>query len=77
MKKGIKSLVDAVVRDNREMIDRDFDGRADHYLAANLAADPDLVYWYMTDEEAERYDKDEDFATDMDDAISELIASYN
>ena len=77
MKKGIKSLVDAVVRDNREMIDRDFDGRADHYLAANLAADDDLVYWYMTDEEAERYDKDEDFATDMDNAISELIASYN
>ena len=75
MKPNINQLVDQVIFDNSEMIDRDFDGKASEYLSANLAADENLVYWYMTDQEAERYDQDEDFATDIENAISELIAS--
>lgn len=78
MKSNIKSLLDAVIRDNKTHI-RAYtpDGNIREYLAADFKAQDQGHAWYLTDEEIELWDNSEVEAERLINEVWALLDQYN
>lgn len=76
MKANIKQTIDSIIRDNRAYIES-YTNNISDYLIVDFANEDQGHCMYLTDEEIELWEKDEDEKVRLINQINDLINEYN